>query len=101
VLPTALAGLVTGVMLAVARIIGETAPLLVTTGVVDSMNANPFNGRMQNLAVYAFGEYRTPGIDKEAAFDRAWAAALTLIAIVMILNLIARIIYRRFGTEIR
>ena len=101
VLPTALAGLVTGVMLAVARIIGETAPLLVTTGVVDSMNVNPFNGRMQNLAVYAFGEYRTPGVAKEAAFDRAWAAALTLIAIVMILNLFARIIYRRFGTEIR
>jgi phosphate transport system permease protein len=101
VLPTALAGLVTGVMLAVARIIGETAPLLVTTGVVDSMNANPFNGRMQNLAVYAFGEYRTPGIDKEAAFDRAWAAALTLILIVMLLNLIARLLYRRFGTEIR
>ena len=101
VLPTALAGLVTGVMLAVARIIGETAPLLVTTGVVDSMNANPFNGRMQNLAVYAFGEYRTPGVAKEAAFDRAWAAALTLIAIVMILNLLARLVYRRFGTEIR
>ena len=54
VLPTALAGLVTGVMLAVARVIGETAPLLVTTGVVDSVNTNPFNGRMQNLAVYAY-----------------------------------------------
>jgi phosphate transport system permease protein len=101
VLPTALAGLVTGVMLAVARIIGETAPLLVTTGVVDSMNANPFEGRMQNLAVYAFNEYRSPGVDKEAAFDRAWAAALTLILIVMALNVIARLVYRRFGTEAR
>jgi phosphate transport system permease protein len=95
VLPTALAGLVTGVMIAVARIIGETAPLLVTTGVVDSMNANPFEGRMQNLAVYAFNEYRNPGVDKAAAFDRAWAAALTLILIVMVLNLAARWIYRR------
>ena len=94
-------GLVTGVMLAIARIIGETAPLLVTTGVVDSMNANPFEGRMQNLAVYAFNEYRSPGIDKAAAYDRAWAAALTLIAIVMILNIIARIVYRRYKTEIR
>jgi phosphate transport system permease protein len=101
VLPTALAGLVTGVMLAVARVIGETAPLLVTTGVVDSINTNPFSGRMQNLAVYAFNEYKSPGIQKEAAYDRAWAAALTLIAIVMILNLIARWVYRRFGTEIR
>lgn len=101
VLPTALAGLVTGVMLSVARIIGETAPLLVTTGVIDSFNSNPVEGRMQNLAVYAFGEYRNPGVMKEAAFDRAWAAALTLIAIVMILNLAGRYIYRRFGTEIR
>jgi phosphate transport system permease protein len=101
VLPTALAGLVTGVMLAVARIIGETAPLLVTTGVVDSMNANPFQGRMQNLAVYAFNEYRSPGVDREAAFDRAWSAALTLLLIVMALNLIARLVYRRFGTEVR
>jgi phosphate transport system permease protein len=101
VLPTALAGLVTGVMLAIARVIGETAPLLVTTGVVDSINTNPFSGRMQNLAVYAFNEYKSPGIQKQAAYDRAWAAALTLIAIVMILNLIARWVYRRFGTEIR
>jgi phosphate transport system permease protein len=101
VLPTALAGLVTGVMLAVARVVGETAPLLVTTGVVDTVNSNPFSGRMQNLAVYAFNEYKSPGIQRDAAYDRAWAAALTLIAIVMILNLIARWVYRRFGTEIR
>jgi phosphate transport system permease protein len=99
VLPTALAGLVTGVMLAIARIIGETAPLLVTTGVVDSMNANPFEGRMQNLAVYAFNEYRNPGVDKAAAFDRAWAAALTLLLIVMALNLIARLVSRRKNTS--
>ncbi len=101
VLPTALAGLVTGVMLAIARIIGETAPLLVTTGVIDSMNANPFEGRMQNLAVYAFNEYKNPGVMKEAAFDRAWAAALALLLIVMLLSFIARVIYRRYGTELR
>ena len=59
-LPTALAGIVTGVMLAVARIIGETAPLLVTVGVVDSLNTNPLDGRMQNLAVFAFNEYKSP-----------------------------------------
>jgi phosphate transport system permease protein len=101
VLPTALAGLVTGVMLSIARVIGETAPLLVTTGVVDSLNSDPVSGRMQNLAVYAYTEYKNPGVMKQAAYDRAWAAALTLIAIVMILSLIARFIYRRFGTEIR
>lgn len=101
VLPTAFAGLVTGVMLATARIIGETAPLLVTTGVVSSLNTNPFQGRMQNLAVYAYNEYRSPGVMKQASYDRAWAAALTLIAIVMILNVIARLVYRRYKTEIR
>ena len=101
VLPTALAGLITGVMLAVARVIGETAPLLITTGVVDSLNTNPFNGRMQNLAVYAFTEYKDPGVEIQAAYDRAWAAALTLIAIVMLLSIVARLIYRRYGTEIR
>jgi len=101
VLPTAFAGLVTGVMIAIARIVGETAPLLVTTGVVDSMNSDPFNGRMQNLAVYAYNEYRSPGVMKQAAYDKAWAAALTLIAIVMILNVAARLVYRRYKTEIR
>jgi phosphate transport system permease protein len=101
VLPTAFAGLVTGVMIAIARIVGETAPLLVTTGVVDSLNTDPFSGRMQNLAVYAYNEYRSPGVMKQASYDRAWAAALTLIAIVMILNVIARLVYRRYKTEIR
>jgi phosphate transport system permease protein len=101
VLPTAFAGIVTGVMIAVARIVGETAPLLVTTGVVDSMNTDPFHGRMQNLAVYAYNEYRSPGVMKQAAYDKAWAAALTLIAIVMLLNVAARFVYRRYKTEIR
>jgi phosphate transport system permease protein len=101
VLPTAFAGIVTGVMIAIARIVGETAPLLVTTGVVDSMNTDPFNGRMQNLAVYAYNEYRSPGVMKQAAYDKAWAAALTLIAIVMLLNIAARLVYRHYKTEIR
>jgi phosphate transport system permease protein len=101
VLPTALAGIVSGVMLAVSRVMGETAPLVITTGVVDSLNANPFSGRMQNLAVFAFNEYKSPGIPKDAFIDRAWAAALTLILLVMVLNLIGRLIYRRFGTEVR
>jgi phosphate transport system permease protein len=101
VLPTALAGLVTGVMLAVARVIGETAPLLVTTGVVDSVNTDPLNGRMQNLAVYAYSEYKDPGVNVQAGYDKAWAAALTLLLMVMLLSLIARWIYRRYGTDLR
>jgi phosphate transport system permease protein len=101
VLPTALAGIVTGVMLAIARIIGETAPLLITTGVISSINTNPFDGRMPNLAVFAFNEYKSPGVPPEPSFDRAWTAALVLILIVMALNFGARFVYRRFGTELR
>lgn len=101
VLPTAFAGLVTGVMLATARVIGETAPLLVTTGVINSLNSDPFDGRMENLAVYAYSQYRSPGVDTAASYDLAWAAALVLIAIVMILNVLARLVYKRYKTEIR
>jgi phosphate transport system permease protein len=101
VLPTALAGIVTGVMLAIARIIGETAPLLITTGVVASVNTNPFDGRMPNLAVFAFNSYKSPGVPPEPSIDRAWTAALVLILIVMTLNVLARLIYRRFGAELR
>ena len=101
VLPTALAGMITGVMLAVARIIGETAPLLVTAGVIDSTNMNPLSGRMETLPVYAYFEYKNPGVPQQDAYDRAWAAALLLILIVLVLNLIARLFYRRFGTENR
>lgn len=100
VVPTALAGIVTGVMVAVARVIGETAPLLITTGVFTSMNLNPLEGRTENLPVYAFNEYKTPGIPIEPYLDRAWAAALVLIVIVMVLNLFARLLYRRYGTVV-
>lgn len=101
VLPTALAGIVTGVMVAVARVMGETAPLLITTGTFSTTNWNPFDGRMENLPVFTFNQYKNPGAVAQPYLDRAWAAAMTLIAIVIILNLIARMVYRRFGTELR
>jgi phosphate transport system permease protein len=101
VLPTSFAGIVSGVMLAVARIIGETAPLLITTGVFSSTNFNPFDGRMQNLAVFSYNEYAVPGIPKEPYIDRAWAAALTLLLIVMLLFFLARLISGRYGVKTR
>ena len=92
VLPTAMAGIITGVMLAVARIIGETAPLLITTGAFSSINLNPFSGRMDNLPVFAYNQYKNPGGPPEHFIDRAWAAAIVLILIVMMLCLVARVI---------
>ena len=97
VLPTALGGIITGVMLAIARVVGETAPLLVTTGVITSTNWNPFEGRMMNLSVFAYFQYKTPGVPPEPYFARAWAAALTLIIIVLVLYFLARLVSLRWG----
>jgi len=101
VLPTALAGIVTGVMLAIARVIGETAPLLITTGSIDSLNLDPFDGRMANLPVFVYEQYKFPGVPPEAYVERAWAGALLLILMVMVLFLAARFTAKRYGVEIR
>lgn len=97
VLPTSIAGIATGVTLAIARVIGETAPLLVTVGTTDSVNLNPFDGRMQTLPIFAYYSYATPGVPKEPYLERMWAAALTLVLIVMVLNIVARLISKFFA----
>ncbi|SFF59206.1 phosphate ABC transporter permease PstA [Blastococcus tunisiensis] len=99
VLPTAIAGLGTGVTLAIARVIGETAPLLVTVGITNGTNLNPFEGRMATLPVYAFYQLTQPGVPPENAIDRAWTAALILIMLVMGLNVVARLISRFFAPK--
>jgi phosphate transport system permease protein len=91
VLPTALAGIVTGVTLAVARVTGETAPLLLTVFGNPALNVNPFSGAQASLPLFVFGE---AGLPNETAINRAWAAALVLILIVLILSIIARVIAR-------
>lgn len=110
VLRTSVAGLTTGVMLAIARVIGETAPLLLTVGVVDSINTNLFDGRMMTLPVYVYRQY-AQGLVPCSADDlacvpdinlqRAWAAALTLFLIVMLLNLVGRLVNRWFAPKAR
>ncbi|MER7796290.1 phosphate ABC transporter permease PstA [Microbacterium sp. NPDC096154] len=99
VLPTAIAGITTSVMLAISRVIGETAPLLLTVGIVPNLNVNMFDGQMATLPVFAYMQAKYPGIPPEAFFDRAWAAALTLIVIVMVLNLGARVIAKVFAPK--
>ncbi|MEU8570190.1 phosphate ABC transporter permease PstA [Streptomyces pathocidini] len=91
VLPTAIGGITTGVMLAVARITGETAPVMLLVFGNAFINNDPFNGAQSSLPLFVFEQYR---IGTEASYDRAWAAALVLIAFVMILNLVARGIAR-------
>jgi phosphate transport system permease protein len=99
VVPTAIAGLATGVTLAIARVIGETAPLLVTVGIASATNFDPFDGRMATLPVYAFYQLTQPGVPPEYAIDRAWTAALILIVLVMTLNVVARLIGRYFAPK--
>ncbi len=99
VIPTALSGIVSGVMLAIARVMGETAPLLITAGLSASMNTNPLSGNMTTLPVFVYYQYITPGIPHEPYYARAWAGALTLIIIVMLLNLLGRFIAKRFAPK--
>lgn len=91
VLPTAIAGILTGVTLAIARVIGETAPLLITVGLAQGTNLNPADGRMTTLPVYAYYSYMQPGVPPEAGVDRSWAASLVLIIIVVVLFSAARL----------
>ncbi|MFB7919022.1 phosphate ABC transporter permease PstA [Streptomyces sp. NPDC056061] len=91
VLPTALGGITTGVMLAIARIAGETAPIMLLVFGSQLINTNPFEGAQSSLPFYIWEQYK---VGTEQSYDRAWAAALVLIAFVMILNLVARGIAR-------
>lgn len=100
VIPTSLAGITTGVMLSISRVIGETAPLLLTAGVATSMNYNLFEGRMMTLPVFAYAQYMNQGIPAEAYVNRAWAAALVLIVIVMLLNVVARMVAHFFSPKL-
>jgi len=93
VIPTAFGGIVTGIMLAISRVIGETAPLLVAVGALDTMNPNLFSGRMETLPVYIMDNYNRTA----DTLKYAWGAALLLIILVMVLNILGRIIGRIFA----
>ncbi|MBW0090684.1 phosphate ABC transporter permease PstA [Pseudonocardia sp. KRD-184] len=101
VLRTSVAGIATGITLAIARVIGETAPLLITLGATTGVNLNPFDGRMASLPVFSYYSYTQPGVPPQPGLDRAWAAAFVLMLIVMVLSLLARLISRLFSPKIR
>jgi phosphate transport system permease protein len=93
VLPAALAGVVSGALLAVARAAGETAPLLFTIGTVTESNRHLLRGTNTSLSAQIFINARQPF---EGGIDRAWGAALTLIVLVFVLTAVARTVARRF-----
>jgi phosphate transport system permease protein len=94
VLPTALPGIVSGVLLAVARAAGETAPLLFTVGAATSTNWNPFSGPNTALSLQIFSNASQPF---DGAQERAWGAALTLIALTFIFLVLSRVVAARFN----
>jgi phosphate transport system permease protein len=91
VLPTALSGMVTGVLLAVARAAGETAPLLFTAGATNKTSTD-LGQFMNSLPVQIYSDIISP---TQSVVNRAWGAALTLVVLILILNLVARLVSRR------
>ena len=96
VLPTAVSGIITGVMLAVARVAGETAPLLLTTFLSQSINANPFVGPQAALPTFVWDQIAS-GTDP--SINRAWTGALTLILLVVIFYGSAKLIARYYAPK--
>jgi len=99
VLPTSIAGIATGVVIAIARVIGETAPLLLAAGFTNNMNYNLVSGPMQTLPLFVYTSYRSSGGMVQEDIDRAWTGALVLILIVLVLNLAARLIAKLFAPK--
>ncbi|GLZ31438.1 phosphate transport system permease protein PstA [Lentzea sp. NBRC 105346] len=91
VIPTALSGILTGIMLALARVMGETAPVLVLVGYAAYINFNLFDGPMASLPLLMNVERNNP---TQAGYDRLWGAAITLVLIITLFNLLATVVSR-------
>jgi phosphate transport system permease protein len=96
VLPTAMAGIITGAMLAVARAAGETAPLLLTTFLTQSTNTNPLSGPQTSLPIFIWDQI---GSSTDASTNRAWGGALVLVLVVMVFYLAAKLLARLTGVK--
>ncbi|HWF68691.1 MAG TPA: phosphate ABC transporter permease PstA [Mycobacterium sp.] len=86
VVPVAMPGIISGVLLAIARVMGETAPVLVLVGYSRAINFDIFNGNMASLPLLIYTELNNP---EHAGFLRVWGAALTLIIVVAVVYLVA------------
>jgi phosphate transport system permease protein len=95
VLPTAMSGLITSALLAVARVAGETAPLILLVGYAAKINFDPFSGDQATLPVLIWDQLgKRGGSVTEFTTNRAWGAALALVLLVLILNIVARVFAR-------
>ncbi|MFD5830757.1 phosphate ABC transporter permease PstA [Lentzea sp. NPDC060358] len=96
VVPTALSGILTGIMLALARVMGETAPVLVLAAYAPFINYNLFDGPMASLPLMMVNERNNP---TAAGFDRIWGAAITLVVLITLFNLLATVISRALAPK--
>ncbi|MBF0662097.1 MULTISPECIES: phosphate ABC transporter permease PstA [unclassified Rhodococcus (in: high G+C Gram-positive bacteria)] len=98
VLPTSMAGIITGIMLALARVMGETAPLLILVGYAPFINFDLFGGEQGSLPGVMVAEMNNP---TAAGSQRIWGAALTLILVIAVLNVAAKVIshYSQVGSR--
>ena len=99
VLPAGLSGIITGVMLALARVMGETAPLLILVGYSQAMNFDMFTGFMGSLPGMMYDQTSAGAGANPIATDRLWGAALTLILLIAVINGGARVIAKVFAPE--
>ncbi len=99
VLPTGISGIITGIMLAVARVMGETAPLLILVGYAQSMNFDIFRGFMGTLPGMMYNQIGAGAGVNPVPTDRLWGAALTLILVIATINIGARVIAKFLGAK--
>jgi phosphate transport system permease protein len=99
VIPTGLAGIITGIMLALARVLGETAPLLILVGYSQTMNFNIFSGFMGTLPGMMFDQTSAGAGINPVPTDRLWGAALTLILMIAVVNIGARLVAQIFAPK--
>lgn len=97
VLPTALSGIVTGVMLAIARVMGESAPVLILVGSTRTLNWDMFGGPQSSLPLMMLDMYKSGTM--APTLDKMWGAALTLVLIIALLNIAARVISARYSVK--
>ena len=97
VLPAGMSGIITGILLALARVMGETAPLLILVGYSQAMNFNIFGGFMGSLPGMMYDQTSAGAGTIPIPTNRLWGAALTLILLIAVINLVARVVSKFFA----